>query len=227
MTETSSQRDDLVEAITRQVLAAFASGAGAGAQGADGDPCASCLGACAARCATKVRDVVAGGASRVDYHGRAADVPADLAHYIDHTLLRPDASAADIDRLCAEAAEYRFAAVCINPTWVRPCRAQPAGHGRRGGLGHRLPVRGGDQRGQGARGAPGHPRRGPRDRHGHQHRGAQERDARRGPRGHRAGLGCLPGGRRAEQGDHRGGAPHRRGEGDRLPAREGRRRRTW
>jgi deoxyribose-phosphate aldolase len=119
MTETSSQRDDLVEAITRQVLAAFASGAGAGAQGADGDPCASCLGACAARCATKVRDVVAGGASRVDYHGRAADVPADLAHYIDHTLLRPDASAADIDRLCAEAAEYRFAAVCINPTWVR------------------------------------------------------------------------------------------------------------
>src|ERR1700690_174691 len=119
MTETRSQRDDLVEAITRQVLAAFASGAGAGAQGADGDPCASCLGACAARCATKVRDVVAGGASRVDYHGRAADVPADLAHYIDHTLLRPDASAADIDRLCAEAAEYRFAAVCINPTWVR------------------------------------------------------------------------------------------------------------
>lgn len=119
MTETSSQRDDLVEAITRQVLAAFASGAGAGAQGADGDPCASCRGACAAQCAAKVRDVVAGGASRVDFHGRADDVPADLAHYIDHTLLRPDASATDIDRLCAEAAEHRFAAVCINPTWVR------------------------------------------------------------------------------------------------------------
>ena len=119
MTETRSQRDDLVEAITRQVLAAIGGGAGAGAQGADGDPCASCRGACAAQCATKVRDVVAGGAARVDYHGRAADVPADLAHYIDHTLLRPDASAADIDRLCAEAAEYRFAAVCINPTWVR------------------------------------------------------------------------------------------------------------
>ena len=119
MTETRSQRDDLVEAITRQVLAAFGGGAGAGAQGADGDPCASCRGACASQCATKVRDVVAGGASRVDYHGRAAAVPAALAHYIDHTLPRPDASAADIDRLCAEAAEYRFAAVCINPTWVR------------------------------------------------------------------------------------------------------------
>ena len=129
MTETSSQRDELVEAITRQVLAALGAGAGGGAggtgaeagPGAGGaaDPCASCQRACAAQCAPKVRDVVAGGASRVEYHGRAADVPGDLARYIDHTLLRPDAVAGDIDRLCAEAAEHRFAAVCINPTWVR------------------------------------------------------------------------------------------------------------
>ncbi len=116
MTETSSERNDLVEAITRQVLAAFA---GAGTAGTPGDPCATCLRSCAAQCATKVRDVVAGGASRIEYHGRAADVPGDLARYIDHTLLRPDASASDIDRLCAEAKEHRFAAVCINPTWVR------------------------------------------------------------------------------------------------------------
>jgi len=116
MTETSSERNELVEAITRQVLAVFGTGPGAGTPG---DPCATCLGACAAQCATKVRDVVAGGASRIEYHGRAADVPGDLARYIDHTLLRPDASAADIDRLCAEAKEHRFAAVCINPTWVR------------------------------------------------------------------------------------------------------------
>ena len=129
MTETSSQRDELVEAITRQVLAALGAGAGGGAggtgaeagPGAGGaaDPCASCQRACAAQCAPKVRDVVAGGASRVEYRGRAADVPGDLARYIDHTLLRPDAVAGDIDKLCAEAAEHRFAAVCINPTWVR------------------------------------------------------------------------------------------------------------
>jgi deoxyribose-phosphate aldolase len=117
MTETISKRDELVEAITREVLATLGSDAAAGT-GATADPCASCQRACAAQCAPKVRDVVAGGASRVEYHGRAADVPGDLARYIDHTLLRPDASAADIDRLCAEAAEYRFAAVCINPTWV-------------------------------------------------------------------------------------------------------------
>ena len=56
---------------------------------------------------------------RVEDPGGAADVPTKLARYIDHTLLRPDAVAADIDKLCAEAAEYRFAAVCVNPTWVR------------------------------------------------------------------------------------------------------------
>ncbi len=62
--------------------------------------------------------VVANGAARLGYCGAGADVPKDLAEYIDHTLLRPDASPADIDQLCDEAAEYGFAAVCINPTWV-------------------------------------------------------------------------------------------------------------
>jgi len=115
MTETSTARTDLVEAITREVLAALAGQAGA----ATDDPCALCQRACAAQCAPKVREVVAGGASRIEFRGRAADVPRDLARYIDHTLLRPDATAADIDRLCAEAREHGFAAVCINPTWVR------------------------------------------------------------------------------------------------------------
>jgi deoxyribose-phosphate aldolase len=42
----------------------------------------------------------------------------DLARSIDHTLLRPDATAAEVDRLCAEALEHRFASVCVNPHWV-------------------------------------------------------------------------------------------------------------
>jgi deoxyribose-phosphate aldolase len=116
MTEATNTRDQLVEAITREVLASLAA---PGAVGVQGGTCAGCSGACAAQCATKVRDVVAGGATRVEYHGQAADVPTDLARYIDHTLLRPDAVVADIDKLCAEAAEFRFAAVCVNPTWVR------------------------------------------------------------------------------------------------------------
>jgi deoxyribose-phosphate aldolase len=77
----------------------------------------------------KVREIVAGGASRVEYHGPAAEVPRDLARYIDHTLLRPDAAAADIDRLCDEAAEHGFAAVCVNPAWVRRAAERLRGTG--------------------------------------------------------------------------------------------------
>lgn len=45
-----------------------------------------------------------------------------IARYIDHTLLKPDATEAQIRKLCEEAKQYRFAAVCINPCWVRLCR---------------------------------------------------------------------------------------------------------
>ena len=40
---------------------------------------------------------------------------------IDHTLLKPDATRMDIEALCREAAEYKFASVCVNPTWVALC----------------------------------------------------------------------------------------------------------
>ncbi len=42
----------------------------------------------------------------------------DLARLIDHTLLRPDATAADVAATCAEARQYGFAMVCLNPVWV-------------------------------------------------------------------------------------------------------------
>jgi deoxyribose-phosphate aldolase len=40
--------------------------------------------------------------------------PAELARYIDHTLLKPEASAKDIEKLCAEAREHSFYSVCVN-----------------------------------------------------------------------------------------------------------------
>jgi deoxyribose-phosphate aldolase len=43
---------------------------------------------------------------------------ATIAAMIDHTLLRPDATRADIVKLCGEARQYGFATVCINPYWV-------------------------------------------------------------------------------------------------------------
>jgi deoxyribose-phosphate aldolase len=47
-----------------------------------------------------------------------ADFDQELAHKIDHTLLKPDATAKQVEKLCKEALEYQFASVCINPTWV-------------------------------------------------------------------------------------------------------------
>ncbi|OUM99178.1 MAG: deoxyribose-phosphate aldolase [Paenibacillaceae bacterium ZCTH02-B3] len=42
----------------------------------------------------------------------------DIARMIDHTLLKPESTGADIVRLCREAKEYGFFAVCVNPCWV-------------------------------------------------------------------------------------------------------------
>ena len=45
-----------------------------------------------------------------------------LAKYIDHTLLKPDATEAQIEQLCAEAREYGFASVCVNTGYLPLCR---------------------------------------------------------------------------------------------------------
>jgi deoxyribose-phosphate aldolase len=94
-------RDKLIEAVTREVLVAL---------DVANDICDN---------PDQVRKVVANGADRVAFHGDGSEVPLDLARYIDHTLLRPDATAEEIDELCDEAREFNFASVCINPTWVR------------------------------------------------------------------------------------------------------------
>lgn len=51
----------------------------------------------------------------------------DLASAIDHTLLSPGATAADVERLCAEALEHRFGAVCVRRSFVREARRLLAG----------------------------------------------------------------------------------------------------
>jgi len=52
---------------------------------------------------------------------------ATVARMIDHTILKPDATPDDVRRLCAEARQHRFAAVCVNPVWVRLCSHELAG----------------------------------------------------------------------------------------------------
>jgi deoxyribose-phosphate aldolase len=71
-------------------------------------------------CPDRLRGVLEAGASRIGIHasGGTAD---GVASVIDHTLLKPDANRGEVERLCAEAAQHRFASVCVNPTWVALC----------------------------------------------------------------------------------------------------------
>jgi deoxyribose-phosphate aldolase len=49
---------------------------------------------------------------------KPGDIPGDLARYIDHTILKADATEEQIRNLCAQALEFNFRSVCVNPTWV-------------------------------------------------------------------------------------------------------------
>ena len=45
----------------------------------------------------------------------------NYAAYIDHTLLKADSTQDQIEKICEEALQYKFASVCVNPTWVKLC----------------------------------------------------------------------------------------------------------
>lgn len=117
-----TNRQQLVDEITRRVLSVL------GTPDAQ-DRCPDCCGSCAAHCSDKVRGIVAEGAGRINYQGDGAQVPSDLARFIDHTLLKPDTTPQDIDKLCREARDYRFAAVCVNPVWVQRASRNLRGSG--------------------------------------------------------------------------------------------------
>lgn len=51
----------------------------------------------------------------------------ELAGIIDHTLLKPEAMPADIQKLCQEAREYQFCSVCVNPVYVPLAKKELAG----------------------------------------------------------------------------------------------------
>ena len=53
----------------------------------------------------------------------------NIAAMIDHTLLKPEATKQQIEALCQEAKEYKFASVCVNPTWVSTAKELLQGSG--------------------------------------------------------------------------------------------------
>lgn len=59
--------------------------------------------------------------------GSGVHTAASVAQFIDHTLLRADATAGDIRKLCGEARRHNFASVCINPYWARLAAGELSG----------------------------------------------------------------------------------------------------
>ena len=79
-------------------------------------------------CPDRLRGILDAGATRLGLHASGGAV-GGVAGMIDHTLLKPDATRAEIEALCREAAEYTFASVCVNPTWVAQCARLLRGSG--------------------------------------------------------------------------------------------------
>src|SRR5206468_3532502 len=71
-------------------------------------------------CPDRLQGVLDAGATRVGLHA-AGGAPSGIASMIDHTLLKPDATRQNIEDLCREAAQFKFATVCVNPAWVALC----------------------------------------------------------------------------------------------------------
>ncbi len=74
---------------------------------------------CPTFCRADVERIVDAGAERIGIVLGETATAHDWASLIDHTLLKPEASEADIRKLCEEAAQFGFASVCVNPGWVK------------------------------------------------------------------------------------------------------------
>ncbi len=102
---TNGNYQQLVEQITDLVLSRL--------DGNDADS------SCPSFCDMDVQRIVDAGAARIGVVLGESATAGDWASLIDHTLLKPEASESDIKKLCAEAAQYGFASVCVNPSWVK------------------------------------------------------------------------------------------------------------
>jgi deoxyribose-phosphate aldolase len=105
--------EHLVEQITDVIVARLNGDADSQAQ------MCGCGSTCFNRCPERMQRVVDAGAARIGLVLGETATARDWSSLVDHTLLKPEASDADIRKLCEEAAQYRFASVCVNPSWVR------------------------------------------------------------------------------------------------------------
>jgi deoxyribose-phosphate aldolase len=105
----------IIEQITHQVLLLIQEEADAGAESAPAGPIS------AHNYVERVQPVVNAGADRIASTLGIMPTDGSLAHMIDHTILKPEATQDQIAQLCYEARKYGFASVCVNPTNVKLC----------------------------------------------------------------------------------------------------------
>jgi len=89
--------------------------------------CPGCVQRCPQTCAHNTRKIIAQGADRVSASERLTKIDPSIAALIDHTILKPEATRADVIKICREARQYNFASVCVNPYWVPLVRAELSG----------------------------------------------------------------------------------------------------
>lgn len=65
--------------------------------------------------------ILRSGADRIEAGLGTHPQRQNMARFIDHTLLKPDATREQITQLCNEALDFKFASVCVNPCWVKTC----------------------------------------------------------------------------------------------------------
>ncbi len=107
----------VVERVVKEVLEKLGR-EGLKAASTECSVCVSC-----GKCVEKVPDVVEkiknAGASRISASPGISSVGGAMASLIDHTLLKPDACQAEVEKLCREAREFVFASVCVNPCNIK------------------------------------------------------------------------------------------------------------
>ena len=132
---THTELDSLVAQIGEELLARVApSGVMPGAtvkkgEGLNlpGEVCPGCVQRCVQTCAKNAKEIIAAGASRVTASEKLTRIDPAIAALIDHTILKPEATRADVVKICREAREYGFASVCVNPYWVPLVKTELAG----------------------------------------------------------------------------------------------------
>jgi len=108
----NTELEKLVEQITDRIVTRLSAERGYDLNGGDCVECSPHHIACALNA----------GASRIGLAwGQRGAASADVAKYIDHTLLKPEAARVEIEKLCQEARAFNFASVCVNPAWVKEC----------------------------------------------------------------------------------------------------------